>query len=76
MAPTVSRRRFLTYSGAAAVAVTGAGLVWEALFSRARTDPLAPGAGVLHVFSNRVSDAFFGAAVDDRSQVSEPFPCW
>ena len=47
MAPTVSRRRFLTYSGAAAVAVAGAGLGWEALTSRARTDPLAPGAGVL-----------------------------
>ncbi len=47
MASTVSRRRFLTYTGTAAVAAAGAGWGFEALMSRARTDPLPPGAGVL-----------------------------
>ncbi|MDT7558888.1 MAG: hypothetical protein QOI68_3358 [Pseudonocardiales bacterium] len=47
MSGTVSRRRFLAYSGGAAVAVAGAGWGVDALLARARTDPLPPGAGVL-----------------------------
>jgi uncharacterized protein (DUF1501 family) len=45
--PVLNRRRFLTYSGVGAVALAGAGLGIEALVAAARTDPLAPGAGVL-----------------------------
>jgi uncharacterized protein (DUF1501 family) len=51
MVSTVSRRRFLAYSGAATVAAAGAGFGFEALLSRARTDPLPPGAGVLVVLT-------------------------
>ena len=47
MASTVSRRRFLAWTGAASVAAASAGWGVEALVSRARTDPLPPGAGVL-----------------------------
>ncbi|MBV9162788.1 MAG: DUF1501 domain-containing protein [Pseudonocardiales bacterium] len=46
MVNALSRRRFLTYSGAATVAA-GAGWGWETLVSRARTDPLPVGAGVV-----------------------------
>jgi hypothetical protein len=28
-----------------------------------------------HVISDRVADAFLGAAVDDGGQISETFPC-
>lgn len=47
MAPVLNRRRFLTYSGVGAVALAGAGYGIDALVSRAQTDPLPPGAGVL-----------------------------
>jgi uncharacterized protein (DUF1501 family) len=51
MVSTLSRRRFLAYSGAAAVAAAGAGYGFEALLSRAHTEPLPPGAGVLVVLT-------------------------
>jgi uncharacterized protein (DUF1501 family) len=51
MASTVSRRRFLAWTGAATVAAAGAGWGVEALVSRARTDPLPPGAGVLVILT-------------------------
>ena len=35
----LTRRRFLTYSGSAAIAAAGASLGWATLMSRARTDP-------------------------------------
>ncbi|PZS12129.1 MAG: hypothetical protein DLM60_23070 [Pseudonocardiales bacterium] len=47
MAVVLNRRRFLTYSGVGAVALAGAGYGIDALISRARTDPLPAGAGVL-----------------------------
>ncbi|HYZ38960.1 MAG TPA: DUF1501 domain-containing protein [Pseudonocardiaceae bacterium] len=43
----LTRRRFLTYSGGAAIAAATATAGWAALLSRARTDPLPVGAGVL-----------------------------
>jgi uncharacterized protein (DUF1501 family) len=51
MVSTISRRRFLAYSGAGAVVAAGAGWGIDALVSRARTDPLPPGAGVLVVLT-------------------------
>ncbi|MGH3830971.1 MAG: DUF1501 domain-containing protein [Pseudonocardiaceae bacterium] len=51
MLNALSRRRFLTYSGAATVAAAGAGWGWEDLVSRARTDPLPAGAGVVVVLT-------------------------
>ncbi|MGH3854761.1 MAG: DUF1501 domain-containing protein [Pseudonocardiaceae bacterium] len=47
MLNALNRRRFLTYSGVATVAAAGAGWGWEDLVSRARTDPLPAGAGVV-----------------------------
>lgn len=47
MVNSVTRRRFLTYSGGAAIAAAGASVGWATLMSRARTDPLPVGAGVL-----------------------------
>jgi uncharacterized protein (DUF1501 family) len=47
----MNRRRFLAYSGAGAVAVAGAGYGIEALLSRAHSDPLPVGAGVLVVLT-------------------------
>jgi uncharacterized protein (DUF1501 family) len=44
---SLTRRRFLTYSGGAAIAAATATAGWAALLSRARTDPLPVGAGVL-----------------------------
>ncbi len=46
---TLSRRRFLTYSGAAAAIAAAGGLGWVELAHRTVTDPLPPGAGVLVV---------------------------
>ncbi len=46
---TLTRRRFLAYSGAAAVAATAGGIGWKELADRTRTDPLPPGTGVLVV---------------------------
>jgi uncharacterized protein (DUF1501 family) len=48
-ASALSRRRFLLASGAAAVAVAGAGVGWTELHERTRTDPLPPGSSVLVV---------------------------
>jgi uncharacterized protein (DUF1501 family) len=45
----LTRRRFLLACGAAAVATTAAGVGWKELADRTRTDPLAPGSGVLVV---------------------------
>lgn len=47
MVSSLTRRRFLTYSGGAAIAAATATAGWAALLSRARTDPLPVGAGVL-----------------------------
>ncbi|HKS52351.1 MAG TPA: twin-arginine translocation signal domain-containing protein, partial [Pseudonocardiaceae bacterium] len=47
MVSSLTRRRFLTYSGGAAIAAATASAGWAALVSRARTDPLPVGAGVL-----------------------------
>ena len=47
MVSFLTRRRFLTYSGGAAIAAATATAGWAALLSRARTDPLPVGAGVL-----------------------------
>ena len=47
MVSPLTRRRFLTYSGGAAIAAATASAGWAALVSRARTDPLPVGAGVL-----------------------------
>lgn len=47
MVNALTRRRFLTYSGGAAIAAATATAGWAALVSRARTDPLPVGAGVL-----------------------------
>ena len=44
---SLTRRRFLLASGAAAVAATAAGVGWKDLADRARTDPLPVGTGVL-----------------------------
>ncbi|OJY45470.1 DUF1501 domain-containing protein [Pseudonocardia sp. 73-21] len=44
---TLSRRRFLTYSGAAAAVAAAGGIGWKELADRTRTDPLPPGTGVL-----------------------------
>jgi uncharacterized protein (DUF1501 family) len=49
MVNSLSRRRFLTYSGGAAIVAAGASVGWATLVSRTRTDPLPPGAGVLVV---------------------------
>ncbi|MBV9313862.1 MAG: DUF1501 domain-containing protein [Pseudonocardia sp.] len=49
MVSTISRRRFLAFSGAATVAAASLGWGIETLVSRARTDPLQPGQGVLIV---------------------------
>jgi uncharacterized protein (DUF1501 family) len=46
---TVTRRRFLSYAGAATIAAAGGGWGIDALLSRARTDPLPAGTGVLVV---------------------------
>jgi uncharacterized protein (DUF1501 family) len=46
---TLTRRRFLLASGAAAVAATAAGVGWKEVADRTRTDPLPTGAGVLVV---------------------------
>lgn len=46
---TVTRRRFLQGTGAAAIAAAGAGIGWRELADRARTDPLPTGTGVLVV---------------------------
>jgi uncharacterized protein (DUF1501 family) len=51
MVSVVNRRRFLAYSGAGAVVAAGAGWGIEALLARARTEPLAAGAGVLVVLT-------------------------
>jgi uncharacterized protein (DUF1501 family) len=51
VAHAMNRRRFLAYSGAGAVAVAGAGYGIEALLSRAHSDPLPAGAGVLVVLT-------------------------
>jgi uncharacterized protein (DUF1501 family) len=51
MVSTMSRRRFLTYSGAAGIVAAGAGYGIDALVSRARTDPLPAGSGVLVVLT-------------------------
>jgi uncharacterized protein (DUF1501 family) len=47
MVETMSRRRFLAWTGVASVAAASVGWGIEALASRARTDPLPPGSGVL-----------------------------
>jgi uncharacterized protein (DUF1501 family) len=47
MTSVMNRRRFLAYSGAGAVAVAGAGYSIDSLLSRAQSDPLPAGAGVL-----------------------------
>jgi uncharacterized protein (DUF1501 family) len=47
MVSSLTRRRFLRYSGGAAIAAATASAGWAALVSRARTDPLPVGAGVL-----------------------------
>nr|MBA2324546.1 hypothetical protein [Pseudonocardiales bacterium] len=47
MVDALSRRRFLAWTGAASVAAAATGWGFEALASRARTDPLPLGAGVL-----------------------------
>ncbi len=44
---SLTRRRFLLASGAAAVAATAAGIGWKDLADRTRTDPLPVGTGVL-----------------------------
>ena len=44
---SLTRRRFLLFSGAAAVAATAAGVGWKDLADRTRSDPLPVGAGVL-----------------------------
>ncbi|GAA5163664.1 DUF1501 domain-containing protein [Pseudonocardia eucalypti] len=51
MPPALNRRKFLAWSGAAAVAAAGAGYGLDALLRRAGTDPLPPGAGVLVVLT-------------------------
>jgi uncharacterized protein (DUF1501 family) len=51
MVSTMSRRRFLAYSGAAGIVAAGAGYGIDALVSRARTDPLPAGSGVLVVLT-------------------------
>ncbi len=48
---TLTRRRFLKVSGAAAVAAAATGIGWKELADRTRTDPLPPGAGVLVVLT-------------------------
>jgi uncharacterized protein (DUF1501 family) len=45
----LTRRRFLTYSGAAAAVAAAGGIGWKELADRTRTDPLPPGTGVLVV---------------------------
>jgi uncharacterized protein (DUF1501 family) len=47
MVNSLTRRRFLRYSGGAAIAAATASAGWAALVSRTRTDPLPVGAGVL-----------------------------
>lgn len=50
MVSSLTRRRFLTYSGGAAAiaaAAAAAGVSWATLVSRARTDPLPVGTGVV-----------------------------
>jgi uncharacterized protein (DUF1501 family) len=44
---TLTRRRFLLASGAAAVAATAAGIGWKDLADRTRSEPLPVGTGVL-----------------------------
>lgn len=46
---TLSRRRFLTVSGAAAAVAAAGGLGWTEFAQRTRTDPLPTGTGVLVV---------------------------
>jgi uncharacterized protein (DUF1501 family) len=49
--PTLSRRRFLAYSGVAAAVAAAGGIGWKDLADRARTDPLPTGTGVLVVLT-------------------------
>jgi uncharacterized protein (DUF1501 family) len=46
---TLTRRRFLKYSGAAAAVAAAAGIGWKELADRTRSEPLPPGTGVLVV---------------------------
>lgn len=46
---TLTRRRFLKYSGAAAAVAAAGGIGWKELADRTRSEPLPPGTGVLVV---------------------------